>query len=219
MLWRRFGASVARSECRASKSRAYPRRCTQLCAGAPPWPVSLCGSTYWLTSPRRQGHPLWRKFFSGSSSGLAAGWASRPPPAPFGPSATLVDRRRRQRHHRRAGDDGTDGRTARERLSGERLAAPEIIDREALWAWRRLFAAGRLRQDRVELAIADLEVLRLERVPHRRLLRRCWELRHNATVDDAAYVALAEGLGVTLLTADQRLASAPSARCRFELLR
>jgi predicted nucleic acid-binding protein len=115
-------------------------------------------------------------------------------------------------------DDGTDGRRARERLSGERLVAPEVIDLEVLSAWRRLCATGRLHRDRVELAIADLEVLRIERVPHRRLLRRCWELRDNLTVYDAAYVALAENLGALLLTADQRLAKAPVVRCEFELL-
>jgi predicted nucleic acid-binding protein len=38
------------------------------------------------------------------------------------------------------------------------------------------------------------------------------------TVYDAAYVALAENLDATLLTADRRLANAPGARCAFELL-
>ena len=115
-------------------------------------------------------------------------------------------------------DDGTHGRRARERLSGERLAAPEIIDLEVLSAWRRLCAAGRLQENRVEQAIVDLEDLRLERVPHRRLLRRCWELRYNATVYDAAYITLAERLRAALLTADQRLARVPGARCEFQLL-
>jgi predicted nucleic acid-binding protein len=50
------------------------------------------------------------------------------------------------------------------------------------------------------------------------MLRRCWELRDNATVYDAAYVALAEHLGVTLVTADRRLTEAPGPRCEVELL-
>jgi predicted nucleic acid-binding protein len=40
-----------------------------------------------------------------------------------------------------------------------------------------------------------------------------WELRHNLTGYDATYVALAEALGCPLLTADGRLALAPTVRC------
>ena len=50
------------------------------------------------------------------------------------------------------------------------------------------------------------------------LIARCWELRHNVTAYDASYVALAEALGVPLLTADARLANAPGIRCEVELL-
>jgi predicted nucleic acid-binding protein len=54
---------------------------------------------------------------------------------------------------------------------------------------------------------------------HRALLQRCWELRSNLTVYDAAYAALAEHLNVTLLTADIRLSRAPGLRCEVEVLR
>ncbi|HUZ44619.1 MAG TPA: hypothetical protein VMU63_09460 [Acidimicrobiales bacterium] len=53
---------------------------------------------------------------------------------------------------------------------------------------------------------------------HRPLLSRCWELKDNLTIYDAAYVALAELLGVAVLTADVRLASAPGPRCPIEVL-
>ncbi len=115
-------------------------------------------------------------------------------------------------------DDGPDGDRARVRLRGEKLAAPHLIDVEVASAWRRLAAAGDLDRRRVELAMADLLALRLERVPHGRLLGRCWELRSNLTVYDAVYVALAEALDVTLLTADKRLATAPGTRCPVEVL-
>lgn len=49
-------------------------------------------------------------------------------------------------------------------------------------------------------------------------MQRCWELRHNTTVYDAAYVALAEALDVTLLTADEHLTRAANVSCSFELL-
>jgi predicted nucleic acid-binding protein len=115
-------------------------------------------------------------------------------------------------------DDGNDGRRARDRLRGERLSAPELIDLEVASVWRRLCAGGQLTSDRAGQALTDLGAIRLERVSHRHLVQRCWELRENITVYDAAYVALAESLGATLLTADERLARAPRTRCAFELL-
>jgi predicted nucleic acid-binding protein len=116
------------------------------------------------------------------------------------------------------GDDGPDGERARQRLRGMRLAAPHLIDLEVTSAWRRLAATGDLGERRAEMALADLRDLRLDRVPHGPLLGRCWELRANLTVYDAAYVALAEILGATLLTADDGLASAPGSRCPIELI-
>ncbi len=71
---------------------------------------------------------------------------------------------------------------------------------------------------RASLAFDDLDALRLARAPHAPLLRRCWELRHNLTTYDAAYVALAELLGAVLVTGDARLSSAPGARCAVEVL-
>lgn len=50
------------------------------------------------------------------------------------------------------------------------------------------------------------------------LLSRCWELRQNLTIYDAAYVALAELLDAALVTADIWLSKAPGRRCRVELL-
>ena len=116
------------------------------------------------------------------------------------------------------GDDGADGDQARRRLQGEQLTAPHLIDIEVVSAWRRLAAAGDLDDRRVLLATADLVTMRLRRVSHGGLLERCWELRHTLTTYDAAYVALAEALGVTLLTADARLARAPGTRCQVEVL-
>ncbi len=117
------------------------------------------------------------------------------------------------------GDDGPDGDRARARLRGERLAAPHLIDLEVISAWHRLAAAGELDSRRVHLALSDLRALRVDRVRHGALLDRCWELRDNLTIYDAAYVALAEVLEVTLLTADSKLSNAPGVRCTIEILR
>ena len=83
---------------------------------------------------------------------------------------------------------------------------------------RRQVRGGRVDDRRAILALADLAALPLRRAPHRPLLARCWELRDNLSIYDAAYVALAEALEVILLTADQRLARATGPRCRIEVL-
>ena len=115
-------------------------------------------------------------------------------------------------------DDGRDGERHRDRLAGERLAAPHLLDVEVVAAWRRLVAAGRLDDRRASLAQADLRSLPVRRVPHGPLLERCWELRTNLTMYDAAYVALAELIEAPLLTADAKLAATPGPACEIEVL-
>jgi predicted nucleic acid-binding protein len=115
-------------------------------------------------------------------------------------------------------DDADAGRLARARLARETLYAPELIDLEVTSAVRRLLAAQELIPARAAAAITDLRLLKMRRVSHRPLLTRCWELRDNATIYDASYIALAEALQAPLLTADRRLANAAGSRCTFELL-
>ena len=115
-------------------------------------------------------------------------------------------------------DDASDGDAARDRLRGEGLVAPEILDLEVLSVIRRQLLAGGLDTRRAALAITDLLDLPVRRIPHRWLIKRCWELRANLTTYDAAYVAVAELLGLVFITADARLAAAPGLRCDVELL-
>jgi predicted nucleic acid-binding protein len=115
-------------------------------------------------------------------------------------------------------DDGDDGDRARARLRGESLAAPDLVDLEVTSVLRGRLAGGHLDQRRADLALTDLLSLPLRRVPALRLVPRCWELRENLTVYDAAYVALAETLDATLLTADARLSRAPGSSCLIELV-
>lgn len=114
--------------------------------------------------------------------------------------------------------DGPDGDRHRDRLVGEQLAAPHLVDVEVLAAWRRLAASGRLDERRADLARADLRSLAIQRVPHGPLIERIWDLRANLTTYDAAYVALAEVLHAPLVTADTKLAAAPGLRCTVEVL-
>jgi predicted nucleic acid-binding protein len=77
---------------------------------------------------------------------------------------------------------------------------------------------AQLDERRAQLALLDLLDLPIRRAPHAPLLLRCWELRDNLTIYDAAYIALAEALGTVLLTADTRLANAPGLICPVEVL-
>jgi predicted nucleic acid-binding protein len=115
-------------------------------------------------------------------------------------------------------DDGPDGDQARARLRAERLYAPELVDLEVASVLRRQAAASVIDDRRAAMALADLAALPMQRAPHRSLLARCWELRENLTIYDAAYVALAEAMGADLLTGDRRLARAPGPRCHIEVL-
>lgn len=116
------------------------------------------------------------------------------------------------------GDDGADGELARVHLEGEGLFAPELVDLEVASVWRRAARSGRLEARRAAQALSDLRQLPLTRSPHGPLMARIWELRDNITPYDASYVALAEALSATLLTADQRLGRAPGFRCEVRVV-
>lgn len=115
------------------------------------------------------------------------------------------------------GDDGKDGDAARSRLRGETLAAPELVDLEVVSVLRRQNRVGVFDDRRAALAMTDLKALPIQRASHLSLLARCWELRENLPIYDAAYVALAEALEATLLTGDRRLARALGPTCTVEV--
>ena len=116
-------------------------------------------------------------------------------------------------------DDGPDGDLVRHRLRGEQLAAPALIDLEVASVWRGLSRGGHLGARRVALALEDLRDLPIQRVEHTSLLVRCWELRDNLTIYDAAYVALAEALEAPLVTGDRRFARSTGPRCVIEVVK
>jgi predicted nucleic acid-binding protein len=90
----------------------------------------------------------------------------------------------------------------------ESLHAPHLLDLEVGQVLRRLEREGTLSKERARDAIQDLVDLRINRYPHFVLLPRIWQLRHNLSAYDAAYVALGEQLDATLITRDSRLQSA-----------
>jgi predicted nucleic acid-binding protein len=90
----------------------------------------------------------------------------------------------------------------------ETLHAPHLLDLEVAQVLRRLARQGVVSGHRANEAIHDLLDLRITRYPHTVLLPRIWQLRHNFSAYDAAYIGLAEKLGAALVTRDGGIASA-----------
>jgi predicted nucleic acid-binding protein len=111
------------------------------------------------------------------------------------------------------------GRLA-ERLFAEEetLHAPHLLDVEVAQVLRRYALTGVFGVERGAEALADLAEFPIARYPHQPFLSRIWELRHNVTAYDAAYLALAEALTAPLVTRDAKLASAVGHRARIELM-
>ena len=99
----------------------------------------------------------------------------------------------------------------------ETLHTPHLLDLEVAQVLRRLVRQGVVAAHRADEAVRDLLDLRISRYAHFVLLPRMWQLRHNFSAYDAAYVVLAEKLGAALVTRDGRLASASGHAATIEL--
>ena len=99
----------------------------------------------------------------------------------------------------------------------ETLHAPHLLDLEVIQVLRRLVQHGVVSATRADEAVDDLIDLRLTRYPHIVLLPRIWQLRHNFSAYDAAYIVVAEELHAPLITRDGRLASASGHKATVEL--
>jgi predicted nucleic acid-binding protein len=106
--------------------------------------------------------------------------------------------------------------TARGRALASQLPAsgewwvPEHYYLEVASALRRSAQRNVITRTQADDAFRMLERSIFNRAQVRPLLPDAWRRREAMTVADALYVALAEHLGATLVTADIRLAGAPS---------
>ena len=102
----------------------------------------------------------------------------------------------------------------RHELAGrsDAFIAPHLLDVEVVSALRSLVAGRRIDAYRSEQMLAALAALPVERCAHTPLLARIWELRHNFTAYDAAYIALAEATNSVLYTGDEKLCKGHGAR-------
>jgi predicted nucleic acid-binding protein len=110
--------------------------------------------------------------------------------------------------------NGTLADSIRHELAGrsDSFIAPHLLDIEVVSALRSLVAGRRIDAHRSEQMLSALAALPVERCAHIPLLRRIWELRHNFTAYDAAYIALAEATNAVLFTSDEKLCKGHGAR-------
>ena len=95
-------------------------------------------------------------------------------------------------------------------IEESRLIAPHLLDVEVMSVLRRGVLGQRLSAQRARLALLDLRVWPLDRIPHSEFILEAWQHRHNVSAYDAFYVAVARFYDAPLLTADGPLSRAPS---------
>jgi predicted nucleic acid-binding protein len=106
-------------------------------------------------------------------------------------------------------DDGPAGDAAQAELAVDpHWAAPEHLRVEVTSAIRGRWLAGKLTDERADAAVRTWN----------ELAGRVWELRHNVTPYDAAYLALAEARGCRLVTTDGKLRDCPGRRCDVQIV-
>ena len=94
----------------------------------------------------------------------------------------------------------------------ESFIVPHLIDIEVTSAIRRIASKQRLDPHWCRESLDQLAALPAERYPHTALIGRIWELRHNFTAYDAAYIALAEATDSVLFSCDEKLRGGHQAR-------
>jgi predicted nucleic acid-binding protein len=108
------------------------------------------------------------------------------------------------------------GRVALDRVEFEpEVHVPEHFHIETISALRGGVLRKEVSEARAVRSLASLEQLRVVRFPVLELSDAVWELHHQLTAYDAAYLALARRIDAQLLTIDSSLAAAARAEGRL----
>ena len=107
------------------------------------------------------------------------------------------------------------GRWARNQVTADQPVAPEHMPAEVANILRRAVLRGELSSDFASLAHQELLEMPVALFSYVSVAGRAWELRHNLSIQDGWYVAIAEQLGAPLATLDRKLVMAPGPQCEF----
>jgi predicted nucleic acid-binding protein len=106
---------------------------------------------------------------------------------------------------------------ARRVTSAQTLDAPYVLDGAVISALLGLMRGQKISEREADAALSNYRAFPVERQDVLPLWPRLKSLQANLPAYDAQYVALAEALHVSLITADARIKRSGAARCKVEV--
>jgi predicted nucleic acid-binding protein len=106
---------------------------------------------------------------------------------------------------------------ARRVTTAQTLYAPYLLDGEVISALLGLRRGQKISEREADAALSNYRAFPVERQDVLPLWPRLKILHANLSAYDAQYVALAEALNVSLITADARIKRSGAARCKVEV--
>ncbi|KJK54966.1 type II toxin-antitoxin system VapC family toxin [Saccharothrix sp. ST-888] len=113
---------------------------------------------------------------------------------------------------------GSDGELVRSRVAAAGdVYAPTLLDYEIQSALLGMQRGGKLTEREVERAVLAYRMLPIDKRETLPFWDRVKQLHANLSAYDSQYVALAEALGVPLITSDARIKRSGAAKCEVEV--